>query len=116
VKRAQFVVTISDHLDVGLFLLHSEFTNPLPEMLPPTGVVTCETDPINLTPGACVVHVELLQGNVQADLVPFAGSFDVAHADVYGTGMLPPRDWVRYVLGQRWSLESDHIPDRGLRQ
>jgi lipopolysaccharide transport system ATP-binding protein len=116
VKRAQFVVTISDHLDVGLFLLHSEFTNPLPEVLPPTGVVTCETDPINLTPGACVVHVELLQGNVQADLVPYAGSFDVADADVYGTGMLPPRDWVRYVLGQRWSLESDHIPDQGLRQ
>ena len=70
VKRPQFVVTISDHLDVGLFLLHSEFTSPLPATLPPEGIVTCETDPINLTPGDCVVHVELLQGDVQADYVP----------------------------------------------
>ena len=110
IKRPQFVVTIADHLDVGLFLLHSEFTNPLPETLPPEGVVTCETDPINLTPGDCIVHVELLQGNVQADYVPYAGSFEVHEDDVFGTGMLPPRDWVRYVLGQRWSLSADGVP------
>jgi lipopolysaccharide transport system ATP-binding protein len=110
VKRPQFVVTVSDHLDVGLFLLHSEFTNPLPETLPPEGVVTCKTDPINLTPGDCVVHVELLQGNVQADYVPYAGSFEVHDDDVYGSGMMPPRDWVRYVLGQRWSLDAERGP------
>jgi lipopolysaccharide transport system ATP-binding protein len=107
VRYPQFVVSISDHLDVGLFLLHSEFTNPLPDSLPREGVVTCETDPINLTPGRCVVHVELLKGNVRADYVPYAGFFDVVHDDVYGTGMLPPRDWVRYVLGQRWSVDEE---------
>jgi lipopolysaccharide transport system ATP-binding protein len=110
VRRPQFVVTISDQLDVGLFLLHSEFTNLLPEVLPPEGVVVCETDPIRLTPGRCIVHVELLQGNVQADFVPYAGSFDVMDADVFGTGMLPPRDWVRYVLGQRWNLDERGLP------
>jgi lipopolysaccharide transport system ATP-binding protein len=105
VRFPQFVVSISDHLGVGLFLLHSEFTNPLPDTLPPQGVVVCETEPINLTPGRCVVHLELLKGNARADYVPYAGHFDVAHDDVFGTGMLPERDWVRYVLGQRWLLE-----------
>ena len=28
----------------------------------------------------------------------------------FGTGMLPPRDWVRYVLGQRWWLDADRMP------
>jgi hypothetical protein len=44
---------------------------------------------------------------VRADYVPYAGFFDVVHDDVYGTGMLPPRDWVRYVLGQRWSVDEE---------
>jgi hypothetical protein len=30
---------------------------------------------------------------------------------VFGTGMVPPRGWVRYVLGQRWSLDPD-VPER----
>jgi lipopolysaccharide transport system ATP-binding protein len=111
VKYPQFVVTISDHLDAGLFLLHSEFANRLPQTLPPEGVVTCETDPINVTPGRCFVHIELLKGNVQADYVHYAGAFDVRDEDVFGTGMVPPRGWVRYVLGQRWSLDPD-APER----
>jgi lipopolysaccharide transport system ATP-binding protein len=111
VRYPQFVVTISDHLDVGLFLLHSEFANRLPETLPPEGVVTCETDPINVTPGRCFVHIELLKGNAQADYVHYAGAFDVQNEDVFGTGMLPPRGWVRYVLGQRWSLDTG-APER----
>jgi lipopolysaccharide transport system ATP-binding protein len=104
VRFPQFVISIFDELGIGLFLLHSEFTDRLPEALPPEGIVSCETDPINLTPGRCAVEVELLKGNVRADLVSHAGTFDVEHDDVYGTGMLPPRDWVRYVVGQRWWL------------
>jgi lipopolysaccharide transport system ATP-binding protein len=110
VKYPQFVVTVSDHLDIGLFLLHSEFTNRLPETLPPEGVVTCQTDPINVTPGRCIVHVEVLRSNVRADLVHSAGSFDVEDDDVFGSGMLPPRDWVRYVVGQRWWFGSELMP------
>jgi lipopolysaccharide transport system ATP-binding protein len=111
VKYPQFVVSVSDHLNGGLFLLHSEFANPLPETLPAEGVVTCETDPINLAPGRCIVHLEVLKGNVRADYIPYAGFFDVAHDDVYGTGMLPPREWARYVLGQRWRVDGEGLPE-----
>jgi lipopolysaccharide transport system ATP-binding protein len=113
VKRPQFVVTITDHLDTGLFLLHSEFAGEIPESLPPEGVVTCETEPINVTPGGCVVHVELLKGNVRADFVPYAHSFEVHDDDVFGTGMLPPREYVRYVLGQQWRLDGAAINGLG---
>lgn len=106
-RRPQFVVSAADHLDMGLFLLHSEFTGGLPDTLPPEGVVSCETDPINLTPGRCIIHAELLKGNARADFVPRATFFDVHEDDVFGSGMLPPREWVRYILGQRWWLEED---------
>jgi lipopolysaccharide transport system ATP-binding protein len=109
-RRPQFLVTVLDQLDAGLFLLHNEFTGGLPETLPPEGVVMCETDPINVTPGNCIVHVELLQGNVQADFLPHVCSFDVQEDDLFGTGMGPPREYVRYVLGHRWSLADDRLP------
>ncbi len=107
-QRPQFVVTVSDDLDTGLFVLHNEYVGGLGEALPPRGYVTCLTDPINLTPGRCVVHVELLKGNVRADLVTHAASFDVGVEDIYGTGMvMPTRDWALYVLGQKWWLHDD---------
>jgi homopolymeric O-antigen transport system ATP-binding protein len=111
VNRPQFLLTVVDQLDAGLFLLHSEFTGGLPETLPRQGVVTCETDPINVTPGVCIVHVELLQRNVRADFIPHACSFNVEEDDIFGTGMLPPREYVRYVLGQRWTLDTASVLD-----
>jgi lipopolysaccharide transport system ATP-binding protein len=106
--RPQFVVTILDELDIGLFVLHNEFVGGLGETLPAEGHVTCLTDPINLTPGRCWVHVELLKANVRADLVRRAASFEVGVEDVYGTGMVvPTRDWALSVIGQKWRLHDD---------
>jgi lipopolysaccharide transport system ATP-binding protein len=100
--RPQFLITILDHMDVGIYLLHNDFVGGLPEILPPCGSVTCLTDPINLTPGRCYVHLELLKGNVQADFVPYGGYFDVEADDIFGTGMFPPREYVLGVLGHKW--------------
>jgi len=107
VQRPQFVVSIYDQMDTGIFLLHNDFVGGLPETLPSRGSVTCLTDPINLTPGRCYVHIELLKGNVRADLVPYAGYFDVEADDLFGSGMVPPRDWVLYMLGHSWWLNED---------
>lgn len=104
VTRPQFVITITDQLNNGIYLLHNDFVGGLPETLPPSGSVTCLTDPINLTSGRCYVHLELLKGNVRADLIHFAGSFDVEADDVFGTGMYPPREWVMGILGHNWWL------------
>jgi lipopolysaccharide transport system ATP-binding protein len=110
--RPQFVVSIYDALETGIYLLHNDFVGGLPEILPPVGSVTCVTDPINLTQGRCYIHVELLKGNVRADYVPNAGYFDVEVGDVFGTGMVPTRDWVLCVLGQQWLLNEDGVKTR----
>jgi lipopolysaccharide transport system ATP-binding protein len=107
VQRPQFVVSIYDQMETGIFLLHNDFVGGLPETLPPRGSVTCLTEPINLTPGRCFMHIELLKGNVRADLVHYAGYFDVEADDLFGSGMVPPRDWVLYMLGHSWRLNED---------
>jgi len=107
INRPQFVISIYDYMDIGIFLLHNDFVGGLPDTLPPQGSVTCVTEPINLTPGRCFVHLELLKGNARADYLPYAGHFDVATDDFFGTGMLPPRDWVLCVLGQSWQLNKE---------
>jgi lipopolysaccharide transport system ATP-binding protein len=104
VTRPQFLITILDHMDIGIYLLHNDFVGGLPETLPPCGLVTCLTDPINLTPGRCYVHLELLKGNVQADYIPYAGHFEVEADDIFGTGMFPPREYALCILGHKWWL------------
>jgi len=103
----KFLVNIYDPMDIGIYLLHNEFVGGLPETLPPQGSVTCLTEPINLTPGRCIVHLELLRGGERADYLPHAGFFDVEADDFFESGMIPPRDWVIGLLGHRWSLNSE---------
>ena len=107
VARPQFLITIMDHMNVGIYLLHNDFVGGLPETLPPSGIVTCLTDPINLTAGRCYIDLELLKGNVQADYIPYAGHFDVESDDVFGTGMYPPREYVLGILGHQWQVNQE---------
>lgn len=104
VRYPQFVVSIYDQKDIGIYLLHNELVGGLPEILPAEGSVSCLTAPINLTPGRCVVHLELLIGNVRSDHVPYAMHFDVAEDDAFGSGLMPPREWVLCLLDHEWWL------------
>jgi hypothetical protein len=109
VKRAQFLVTIVDHLDAGLFLLDNEFTGRLPKTLPPGHVITRKTDPINVTPGTCVAHVELRGETVQEDFVPHTCTCPFDVHDAFGREMLPKREYVRY-MGQRSIRDAARVP------
>jgi lipopolysaccharide transport system ATP-binding protein len=100
--QPQFVVSILDQMDIGLFVLHNEMGGGLPDVLPPQGYVSCFTEPINLTPGRCMVHLEVLKGNARADYVPYAASFEV-EADGSSAGT-PPREWALCLLGNSWQF------------
>jgi lipopolysaccharide transport system ATP-binding protein len=106
VRRAQFLITIADQMDIGLFVLDNDIGGGLPTLLPPEGTVTCVTDPINLAPGRCFVTLELLKGNVCADLVKYAATFDVVPDDTAGAGTLRPRNWALCLLPHAWSMEA----------
>jgi lipopolysaccharide transport system ATP-binding protein len=101
-RQPQFVVSILDQMDIGLFVLHNEMGGGLPDVLPPIGYVSCMTEPINLTPGRCMVHLEVLKGNARADYVPYAASFDV-EPDSSSAGT-PPREWAMCLLGHTWQV------------
>jgi lipopolysaccharide transport system ATP-binding protein len=103
VRQPQFVISILDQLDIGLFVLHNHMGGGLPDVLPSVGSVTCITEPIKLTPGRCVVHVEVLKGNVRADYVPYAACFDVEPDDTAGSSTLP-REWAMFLLGNTWRV------------
>lgn len=103
----KFLVNIYDPMDIGIYLLHNDFVGGLPDILPPQGKVTCLTEPINLTPGRCVVHLELIKADGRADYLPYAGFFDVEADDFFGSGMVPPRDWVLGLLGHKWWLSQE---------
>jgi lipopolysaccharide transport system ATP-binding protein len=105
VRHPQFVVSIYDEMDIGIFVLHNEIGGGLPQVLPPEGTVTCVTEPIRLTPGRCVVHLELLRGNVRADYVSYAGHFDVESDPAPGSTIVLPRNWALCSLNHRWLLD-----------
>jgi len=105
VKFAEFWITIRDNESmVGLFQLNNEATGGLPDILPSRGVVTVETEPINLTPGRCFINLGVQKGGVMADYVQYAAIFDVEPEDVYGSGKIPSRQRVMGLIRQKWSV------------
>jgi lipopolysaccharide transport system ATP-binding protein len=98
-----FYVEVFGLNQTGIYLLDSDCTDGLPDILPAQGTVVCETEPINLTPGRCYVNLAVRKGTAYADRVDYAAYFDVEADDFYPTGRIPERDWVTCVIGQKWS-------------
>ena len=104
-RHVRFLVTIYDYTNTGIYLFDSDAVGGIPETLPAEGVVTCTTDPINLTPGRCYINLALLRGAAIADHIEQAASFDVEADEFYSTGRVPPRDWVMCLLKHKWSFD-----------
>ena len=101
-QKAQFVISIYDFSDVGIFVFDSGAAGGLPEILPPEGSVTCVTEPINLTAGRCFANLRLLKGGAVADRLRQAAIFDVEPDDFHGSGKVPDRNWVLCLVKNEW--------------
>jgi len=102
--HVRFLVTIYDYTNTGIYLFDSDAVGGIPETLPARGVVTCRTEPINLTPGRCYINLALFRGTAMADHIEQAASFDVEADKFYRTGRVPAREWVLCLLQHRWSF------------
>jgi lipopolysaccharide transport system ATP-binding protein len=105
VNFLQVYVSIYDLSHTGIYVLDSDVVGGLPERLPPKGVLTCLTDPINLTPGRCYATVGLYKGSMMADRVGCAAYFDVEPDDFYESGKIPARDYVLCTIRYQWSAD-----------
>ena len=105
VNFLQVYVSIYDLSHTGIYVLDSDVVGGLPERLPPKGVLTCRTDPINLTPGRCYATVGLYKGNVLADRVGGAAYFDVEADDFFKSGKMPSRSYVLCAIRHQWLFE-----------
>lgn len=103
VNFLQVYVSIYDLSHTGIYVLDSDTVGGLPERLPPKGVLTCLTDPINLTPGRCYATVGLYKGNVLADRVGCAAYFDVEADGFFKSGKMPSRSYVLCAIRHQWS-------------
>jgi lipopolysaccharide transport system ATP-binding protein len=102
VNFLQVYVSIYDLSHTGIYVLDSDVVGGLPERLPPKGVLTCLTDPINLTPGRCYATVGLYKGNVLTDRVGSAAYFDVEADDFYESGKTPSRSYMLCTIRYQW--------------
>ncbi len=103
-RHVRFLITIYDYTNTGIYLFDSDAVGGIPEVLPAQGVVTCTTDPINLTPGRCYLNLALFRGAALADHIERATSFDVEADEFYRSGRIPSRDWVLCLLRHNWSF------------
>jgi lipopolysaccharide transport system ATP-binding protein len=98
----QVYVSIYDLSHTGIYVLDSDAVGGLPEKLPPKGVLTCLTDPINLTPGRCYATVGLYKGSTLTDRVGSAAYFDVEADDFFESGKTPERGYVICTIRYQW--------------
>jgi energy-coupling factor transporter ATP-binding protein EcfA2 len=77
----------------------------LPDVLSPSGDLTCVTAPLGLTAGRCYVNVFILKsGGKLADKVLNATVLDVVEADPHGLGVVPDRSDALFTLDHRWMV------------
>jgi lipopolysaccharide transport system ATP-binding protein len=96
--------SVYDLSHTGIYALDTDVVGGIPEVLPPTGSLTCVTDPIHLTPGRCYVNVGLLKGVAIADRVEYAAYFDVEADETGASGKTPRRNSVLCLLKHQWFL------------
>jgi lipopolysaccharide transport system ATP-binding protein len=105
IQFPQVVLSIYDMTNYRIYNLNSDAEGGIPEALPARGVITCITDPINLTPGKCYVNLSLSKGRIVADYIQQAAFFDVEVEAIYDTGHIPHRNIVPCILRHKWSCE-----------
>lgn len=106
IRFPRMIVKIKDfRTRLNLLRLDSEIQVGLPELLPAKGTIICSTEELYLTPGRCVIDVELKRGMVTADRIEHAGYFDIETQDVYGTGKIPSRDESVSLIKYEWLTE-----------
>jgi lipopolysaccharide transport system ATP-binding protein len=102
-RHARVLVTLYDYSNTGIYHFNSDAVHGLPEEIPADGLITCTTDPINITPGRCYLNIAIYRGDIMADSVQYAVYFDIEDDDFFGTGMMPPRENVLTLLKHNWS-------------
>ena len=109
VNFLQIYVSIYDLSHTGIYVLDSDAMGGLPDRLPPTGVLTCLTDPINLTPGRCYATVGLYKGSTLADRVGCAAYFDVEADDFFKSGKTPSRSYMLCTIRYQWVVDEGKL-------
>ena len=104
-RSPRFLISINDHTNASIYFLDSDVPGGLPEELPPVGLISCVTGPINITPGQCYLNVAVKSSNVLADHVQHAYNLTVEAEDFYGTGKLPFRENSLCFTEQTWLSE-----------
>jgi lipopolysaccharide transport system ATP-binding protein len=104
----RFEVGIYDYTkDSGIYLLDSDAAGSLPDELPAEGSVICVTEPFNITAGRCNTFVSVYKGGTLADCIAPAMTFDVAAADIHGSGKQASREWFVGLLKHEWCTSTD---------
>ena len=100
----RFLIGIYDYSNIRMFLLDSDATGSLPNVLPPEGIVTCTTGPINLAPGRCFINIAFFRAGVMADYIGNAASFDVVGDNRLKLTKIPLRNEAMCVIQHKWEL------------
>ena len=89
-----------------LFRLDTDRKNGFPDSLPPEGYVTCETEPINLTPRRCYMNLTLERGLVEADYIMNAAFFDIEEENFHGTRSMQSLGRTLTMINNKWTVEA----------
>ena len=105
IRYPRIIIKIRDfRTRMNIARLDSEMRSGLPELLPPSGEITCVVENLFVTPGRCAVDIEFIRGTKSADGIEHAGYFDIETEDVYRSGKIPTRDQSVYLPKYDWEI------------
>jgi len=107
VRGLQVIIEIRDSAtNIILFRFDSNISADLPEVMTPMGSIRCLTDPVLISPGQCIVDVELRKNGISLYGLDGIALFDIAAEDFYGSGKIPKRKQSINISKYRYIVEN----------
>lgn len=109
--NASFALTVYTIHDIKVFHCNTQYLSSTARDLPTTGVVVCQLPKVVLVPGQYHINLSLrYDGDMLADWVERAMTFDVISGDFFGTGKLPSSTSGNVLVEHDWVVrEGDTV-------
>ncbi len=104
-RNVEFSLAFYTRVGQLLFFCSTDMTGAELGNLPPKGAIRCVIPSLPRSEGRYPINIDCKRGGVQADWVPEALVIDVAAADFFGSGRLPPSGHAGFLVPHAWETE-----------
>lgn len=105
ISNPRVIIGVYDRLGLGMTRFDSDFEEGLPGKLPPSGVISCQSEGLCFAPGSYVINVAILDCEGMQDHIQNAAEFEIYSSGFFRGGKVFEPGLAKFFLHHGWSAE-----------